>query len=200
MARCEDFYKKWEGNPNWCEKCDETVRRIDLYVDLVKEHPPIGGISEGATRPLFRIKDEKIRTRAIANIEKALTPRRRDGKAPKLTTKDVESIINDSGDELRNERTYGSISKDGRVEVDEVRPEPRTEAELNAEIRSEDVRLRALQEPSSVIVYTVTQAEIDSYFEVMTKIGCTGDMPRHKSRIKTMLEEGILRIVTIQEE
>jgi hypothetical protein len=207
MVRCEDFYKKWEDNPNWCEKCDETVRRIDLYVDLVKEHPPIGGISEGATRPLFRIKDPIIKERAIAHIEKALTPRGRDGRAPKLTTKDIEEIIVDADVEVRNEAMDKEIAEikaeEERTgihaitqdEVDKLldSPDPHTEKEV-------DEALRAVPEPSALIIATTTQDEIDAYFEMMQKIGCNEDIQKHRRRIQMMIDNKTLLLVVVDEQ
>ena len=198
MVRCEDFYKKWEGNPNWCEKCDETVRRIELYVDLVKEHPPIGGISEGATRPLFRIKDPAIKERAISHIEKFMSHNGRNGRVPKCTTKDVEGIIDDAEVELRNERTYGSIAESGQDEVDEIISQP-TEDELNEQIQTEDDRIRALPEPSALVISTVTQAELDNYFEVMGKIAFDSEIDMYSKRVQMMIANGTLRIVSVDE-
>ncbi len=37
MGRCKEFYDKWEREPNWCDKCQEAVRQIDNYLNLVKE-------------------------------------------------------------------------------------------------------------------------------------------------------------------
>jgi len=37
MVRCADFYKKWEQEPNWCEKTPGAVSQINSYLDLVKE-------------------------------------------------------------------------------------------------------------------------------------------------------------------
>lgn len=207
MVRCEDFYRKWEEVPNWCEKCDETSRRINLYVDLVKEHPPIGGISEGATRPLLRIKDPVIRERAISHIEKFMSHNGRNGKLPKCTAKDVESIVADAEIELRNEKTYGSneeeaspvnVSTQDGVDAILVRDSPVEVSEQ--EILDEDVRLRAIPEPSALVVSTVTIDEIDTYFEMMMRIRCEEDLPKHQMRIDKMIENGTLRIVTVEPE
>lgn len=35
--RCADFYKRWEQEPNWCEKTPGAVSQINSYLDLVKE-------------------------------------------------------------------------------------------------------------------------------------------------------------------
>lgn len=104
MTRCEDFYKKWKKNPNWCHKCQSAVSEIESYIDLVDGLEKRGVpqsisfeiLPEGAARPLFRIQDEEIKDKALSSISKALEL----GKSPitgeftnKITLGEVEQVI-----------------------------------------------------------------------------------------------------------
>lgn len=63
--RCADFYKKWELEPNWCEKTPGAVSQINAYLDLVKEISSRGierqkvyeNFPEGAARIIIAKKD-----------------------------------------------------------------------------------------------------------------------------------------------
>jgi hypothetical protein len=104
MVRCADFYAKWERDPNWCVKCPDAVSKIDKYIELVGEFEAKGiprdqtfvGLPEGAARPLFGIRDEGKRQKAISHVEKALTRTTPTGGqyTKKLTKTDVEKIVN----------------------------------------------------------------------------------------------------------
>ena len=183
----------------WCrEHIDQTAKECGLSLSAVSEVKQAtkfcdehSEFSELPTKPiiaLIRVQDAKIRERAIIKCKERLNGKRGAGRGntKELTESEVKKIIDDVVREIRMELVV-EIRKEQPID----QPDPRTVEEVNAEILAEDVRLRALQEPS-VIVYTVTQAELDSYFEVMKKIGCTGDMPRHKSRIEKMIEDKTL--------
>jgi hypothetical protein len=115
MVRCADFYAKCEREgPDWCEKCPEAVRLIENYMDLVSELADRGvpkettnvGLSEWAARPLFSIRDEEKRAKAISSVEKCLKSKKDAGtgrfaKKPKVTKSDVEKIINNIDREER---------------------------------------------------------------------------------------------------
>jgi hypothetical protein len=80
MARCIEFYQRWEKDPNWCEKCPDAVRKIDRYMDLlevmeargVAKADTIVRLPEGAARPLIGIRNDETRAMAISHIEMAL--------------------------------------------------------------------------------------------------------------------------------
>ena len=104
MSRCIAFYKKCEeSGSDWCEKCPEAVRLIENYIDLCNElerrgipkETTIVGLSEGAARPLFSIKDEETREKAISHIENTLKRKTPQGGnyTKKLKTGDVKKII-----------------------------------------------------------------------------------------------------------
>ena len=105
MVRCADFYAKWERDPNWCEKCKSAVSQINEYIGLVEELEARGiprestfvNLPEGSARPLFGIRDEEKREKAISTVENALkTKRAPSGKfSSKLTKTDIEKIVRD---------------------------------------------------------------------------------------------------------
>jgi hypothetical protein len=103
MTRCQEFYVKWECEPNWCEKADDTVRRINDYIDFIKEHPPMGKISERAARPLLYETDPVVKARAINHIEKALNRKTPQGGVYKRTfsAKDVQDAITKVKEQIR---------------------------------------------------------------------------------------------------
>lgn len=111
VVRCADFYKKWEHDPNWCEKCPEAVRLIESYMDLTRKMEADGvpkettmvGLSERAARPLFAIRDEETKQKAISHIENALTRTTPQGGqyTKKLTAGDVQQIVKKAENEVR---------------------------------------------------------------------------------------------------
>ena len=80
MSRCADFYKKWERDPNWCEKCASSVRQINKYIDLldsfeergISKERTIVCLPETNARALISIQDENIKEKAISHIENVL--------------------------------------------------------------------------------------------------------------------------------
>ena len=103
MTRCPEFYAKWERFPNWCEKCLESVRLIENYLDLVQEferrglprEPTMVGLSERAARPLFTEKDLELKEKLIVSVKNWLET----GKNPitgkfkkKITVKGVKAV------------------------------------------------------------------------------------------------------------
>jgi N6-adenosine-specific RNA methylase IME4 len=103
MSRCLEFYQKWEKDPNWCEKCKDSVRKINRYIDLLDDFETKGipkdktivFLPEGSARALISIQDENIKEKAISHIENVLnrkTPQG-GGYTQKLTVGDVAKII-----------------------------------------------------------------------------------------------------------
>lgn len=103
MARCADFYKKWERDPNWCEKCKSAVSQINSYIDLADNLEKRGiskeftmvNLPERAARPLFAIRDENIKEKVILKCQERLKGEIGAGRGntKKLTTGDVAKII-----------------------------------------------------------------------------------------------------------
>lgn len=105
MSRCLEFYKKWERDPNWCEKCKTAVRQINNYIDLLDDFEAKGipkertivQLSEGSARPLLAISDSVIKEKAISSVQKSLESQKDNetGKftSKKLTVGDVAKII-----------------------------------------------------------------------------------------------------------
>jgi len=104
MSRCLEFYKKWERDPNWCEKCADSVRKINRYIDLLDDFEAKGipkdktivFLPEGSARALISIQDDNIKEKAISSIQKSLES----GKdsitgefTKKLTVGDVAKVI-----------------------------------------------------------------------------------------------------------
>jgi hypothetical protein len=95
MTRCADFYKKWEKEPNWCEKCKSTVSLINNYLDLVTELNNRGidreviyaKFPETAARPVFTIKDPEIRNKTLNYTCSCLN------RAEKVQAGDLKNLI-----------------------------------------------------------------------------------------------------------
>lgn len=113
MVRCEDFYKKWEEEPNFCEKDPETAARIEKYLDerrkireiaanclSEEELSPIGDmqISEGALRPLIRVKDRKVHDEVATQIVKLAKEKIDKGEKPVITGKEINRILGNKPD------------------------------------------------------------------------------------------------------
>jgi len=103
MSRCLEFYQKWEKDPNWCEKCKDSVRKINRYIDLLDDFETKGipkdktivFLPEGSARALISIQDENIKEKAISHIENVLNRKTPQGGdyTQKLTVGDVAKII-----------------------------------------------------------------------------------------------------------
>lgn len=103
MSRCVSFYNKWERDPNWCEKCPDSVRKIDKYIDLLETFESKGitreqtivCLPEGSARPLLAEKNLEIRAKAISHIENTLKRETPNGGkyTQKITSGNVKKII-----------------------------------------------------------------------------------------------------------
>ena len=103
MSRCADFYKKWERDPNWCEKCASSVRQINKYIDLldsfeergISKERTIVQLPEGTARPLLAISDPIIKEKAIIKCMERLNGEIGAGRGntKKLMVGDVAKII-----------------------------------------------------------------------------------------------------------
>lgn len=88
MTRCEEFYEKWKRDPNWCNKCETSVFRINKYIELVEAYPFLKKVSERALRPLIERSIPHGELEKIINtIEQRLKKRQR------VTTKVVQQLI-----------------------------------------------------------------------------------------------------------
>ena len=81
MVRCEEFYKRWSKDENWCEKCRTAVAEINNYMDLIESlectyeiphNVAIATLSEGAALPLIREKDPEIKEKAVLEVANRL--------------------------------------------------------------------------------------------------------------------------------
>jgi N6-adenosine-specific RNA methylase IME4 len=104
MSRCVEFYTKWEKDPNWCEKCKDSVRKINNYIDLldtfesrgIPKEQTIVCLPENNARALLSIQDDVMREKAIVSVQKAIVSQ----KSPitgqfsqKLSMGEVNTII-----------------------------------------------------------------------------------------------------------
>jgi N6-adenosine-specific RNA methylase IME4 len=103
MSRCADFYKKWERDPNWCEKCASSVRQINKYIDLLDSFEERGiskermilCLPEDNVRSLLAISDPILKANVIQHVENVLNRKTPTGGdyTQKLTAGDVAKII-----------------------------------------------------------------------------------------------------------
>lgn len=108
MSRCDEFYKKFAKEGNFCDKHPDTAARIVTYMHLMPEieeeasksktlkdgSKPIGCIlTEGASRPLHSVKDAKAQKKIIQQIVKKAEEKKTNEETPQLTHKEVAAIV-----------------------------------------------------------------------------------------------------------
>jgi hypothetical protein len=211
MVRCVEYYEKCEKDGcDWCDKDPDTVRTIKRYIEFYKELETLGvprdativGISEGAARPLFGICDERIRQKAIIKCSERLNPKQGAGRrnTKKLTEAKVKEILEEVEIELRNEMTEQIRAERIASGVQEESEEQTTTTEAisndNIKETEEPTTSSEPEKPEEQLTdNTITRIEIQIYFNVMEKIGCSEDILKHKKRMDLMIENGTLRVV-----
>ncbi|MCJ7443744.1 MAG: hypothetical protein MUO26_04300 [Methanotrichaceae archaeon] len=112
MVRCDEFYEKWKGAPNFCDKSPTTVDRIEKYLDLfllvqeevakseiLNERPlPMGELlTERASRPILNMKDSEKQRKVVQQIVKRAVEQILDGKSSPIhvTTPEVIEIVHE---------------------------------------------------------------------------------------------------------
>jgi uncharacterized surface protein with fasciclin (FAS1) repeats len=184
----------------WCrDHIDDVAENCCLSTDVVKEvkdvamfcdeHAAFADLPTRPIRALIRIKDEQVRDRAISSVKKLLNlPKSQDtGRFIKsITEKEVKKIIEDVEIEVRNEAMDKEMAE---VKADEERTgiHKITQDEV-------DVQLGITYEPAALVINSITREEIDLYFDVMKRIGCVEDIPKHKKRMDMMIENKTLLV------
>lgn len=185
MTRCKEFYDKWERDPNWCEKDPSVTSRIDSYFDLLRELKdkgapdlPKGKIPERAIRPLFAIKDQNHRDKAISHIISALNRQTPNGGQykQKLTTNDVTKIIRKAKEEIKPtppipSAFYSVIYADPPWEYyfDEVRGAAKNHYQTMP--LEELKKLQLPQTPDCVLFLWATNPKLEDALELMREWG-----------------------------
>jgi seryl-tRNA synthetase len=195
MSRCEDFYRKYGREGNFCEKHTRTVERIDAYVGLLPEiedavannevlrdtSATMGDIiTERASRALVSLKGTEPRQKAIQQVVKRLEQKKLDGKRIRVTTPEVEEIVQQI--EPRTKRTT-QASEDGfdkaknllAIALDEVPSKPEAIDELLARIdelsRILQSKRKALEARKAVCELAIArEAESASVSSEMNKV------------------------------
>ena len=113
MTRCGDFYEKVKRDGNFCGMRKDHIDEVEVYMEFLKAHPQIWGISEGAARPVIREKDPVVKAKVIETIGKQI---KRD-RAP--TAEQVGTILQNTRDGKSNRG--GDHKGAGKIEVEQVR-------------------------------------------------------------------------------
>jgi hypothetical protein len=220
MARlqwCRDHIDDVAEN---CELARTTVVEVKQAAAFCDEHVEFSTLPTKPILTLIRIKDEQVRDRAISSVKKLLNlPKSQEtGRFVKsITEKEVKKVIEDIEIEVRNEKIEKEVAEteaeEERTGIKTITPEevqallikndpgPEKEPEpvINKQgnvIHSEDeVEKIKAEMPKNVIVNTIMQFEIDLYFEIMEKLGCVEDIPKHKKRMELMLKNKTLLVV-----
>jgi len=216
MVRCIEYYDKCESDGcNWCDKEPETVRTIQEYIKFYKELEILGvprdatirGVSETAARPLIRICDENIRQKAIIKCSERLNPNSKGGRGntKKLTESKVKEILEEVEIELRNERANKIREERAASGIQEPEEKPEISTNVINEEDGESQETIAIQETiapdeptepeEQLTENTITPIEVQIYFNVMEKIQCNEDIPKHRKRMDMMFKNGTLRMV-----
>jgi|WetSurMetagenome_2_1015567.scaffolds.fasta_scaffold21553_3 hypothetical protein len=110
MTRCDEFYRKFGREGNFCKKYPSTAKRISKFMVLREEiaeeasksellngedGPNVNEIlSEGASRPLASIKTEESHKRAITMIVQCFEQKfMNDAEPLSLTYREVQQIV-----------------------------------------------------------------------------------------------------------
>lgn len=80
MTRCEAFYSKWANDPNWCNKCQRSVEKINNYMELlsvleqrgIPKKQIIHCLSEYSVQVIFERKNASLKERIIDIIAEKL--------------------------------------------------------------------------------------------------------------------------------
>ena len=218
MARlqwCRDHIDEVKEN---CELSRQTVDEVKQAAKFCDENADFSALPTKPILTLIRIKDDVVRDRAIIKCRERLIGKIGAGRGntKELTEKDIKKVIEDIKIEVRNEAMEKEIAEKQeeeertgiheitREEVDailerdkepEKDPEPTINSQGNRIYSEEEVEQIKAETPKIISVNTIMQFEIDLYFEVMEKIGCGEDIPKHKNRIKLMIENKTLLVV-----
>ena len=220
--KCEREGYDWcEKEPETVRTITEYIK---LYKQLeilgVPRDTTIRGVSETAARPLIRKRDIKVREKVMLSVSKALES----GKHPKtgkflkdrqITMKMVESLVEDAEIAVRNEKMNAELeetrAEEARTgiknitqdEVDSIlergkepeeEPQPTINKQGNRVYSDSEVERVKSDSSPGLVIQTIMQFEIDLYFEVMAKILCQEDIPKHRKRVKMMIDNETLLI------
>lgn len=98
MVRCDEFYKKFKKEGNFCGLNARTVQEIKRYLitmdDIEKRSIERIEISETAARPIAKLrKDEEAYDEAIKQVVALAATKKAEGKEPTVTAPEVVEII-----------------------------------------------------------------------------------------------------------
>ena len=218
MARiqwCRDHIDDVAEN---CSLDKNTVNEVRQAAAFCDEQTAFAVLPTRPIIALIRIKDDVVRDRAIIKCRERLIGKIGAGRGntKELTEKDIKKVIEDIEIEVRNEAMEKEIAEKQeeeertgiheitREEVDailerdkepEKDPEPTINSQGNRIYSEEEVEQIKAETPKIIAVKTIMQFEIDLYFEIMEKIGCSEDTSKHRKRISMMIENKTLLIV-----
>jgi len=173
-----------------CNLSNSTVAEVRQAAKFCDEH---SDFSELPTKPiiaLIRVRDEQVRERAIIKCSERLNGKIGAGRGntKELTEKMVKKVIEDTEIEVRNEGIARELAE-------EAAEEARTGIKHITQEEVEEILGRDNEPADALTNNTVTEIEIENYFELMAKILCQEDIPKHTKRIEMMIKNKTLRVV-----
>jgi hypothetical protein len=216
LARLQWCRKHIDEVAEACDLSRQTKGEVTTAAKFCDEHDEFSSLPTAPILTLIRIKDPVVKERAISSCKNRLNlTNATGGKWHKtLTEKEVKKIVEDVEIEIRNEKIDKIVAEEEaspikeitQEEVDKIlgkseEPDLHQEPELlinkqgNRIYTEEEVEKIKTETPEHIVVITIMQFEIDLYFEIMEKIGCTEDIKKHKKRIDMMIENKTLLVV-----
>jgi len=188
-----------------CGLSNSTAMEVKQAARFCVEH---SDFSELPTKPiiaLIRVKDEQVRERAILSVKNTLNQTNATGGKWKttFTEKEVKKIIEKVELELRKEaiaeiKAEREVSPILEVIEDVVEPEPEEPLKNSVgDIIYSDAQVEKIKDEASLglVINIITRYEIDLYFDIMKKIMCDEDIPKHKKRVDMMIANKTLILV-----
>jgi len=188
-----------------CGLSNSTAMEVKQAARFCVEH---SDFSELPTKPiiaLIRVKDEQVRGRAISHIENTLNRKTPNGGQynTTFTEKEIKKIIAKVELDIRKEmmaeiKAEREVSPILEVIEDVVEPEPEEPLKNSVgDIIYSDAQVEKIKDEASpgLVINIITRYEIDLYFDIMKKIMCDEDIPKHKKRVDMMIANKTLILV-----
>jgi len=191
MSRLQYCRKHIDDVAEACDLSKSTVLEVKQASTFCDDNSEFSELPTSAILTLIRVQDPLVKERAISLAQKALTLQTPTGgkKNKSFTAKDIKKIIDIACTEIR----MGTKTEPPK----EVIPDTNEHNGSHISHTTEEsaVVQTTLPNVSNRITTIVTKVEINLYFEIMEKVGCGKEIPKHKKCIETRVANKTLVIV-----
>ena len=186
-----------------CGLSPSSVCEVKQAAEFCTEHPEFSNLPTRPIYTLIRVKDAMVRERAISSVKTALNQTNATGGKWKttFTEKEVKKIIEKVEHDIRKEMMAEiKADREASPEKEIVEELVESEAPLKNSVgdtiyTDNQVEQIKKESPEGLKIDIITRYEIDLYFEIMKKILCEEDIPKHKKRIDLMIANKTLIMV-----